>query len=161
MSIWSHELAESSFNVGVGVGGLKRKILVSSPCIDEIVVDQFEFSAIVGAEPGIIAEGTIVQFSIILRFAVCHSENDLRAAIVLNKDTEQMVVGQTSVEVTQLPSLTLSSESSERNYSNLDNIIQLTAVLGSVYAPQNGTCATLSGARKRKLVAGVTEVAIT
>jgi hypothetical protein len=68
-----------------------------------------------------------------------------------------MAVGYTSVEVAQLPSLTLSSE---RNFSNLviqDNIIQLTAVLGTVYTPQNSACSPLSGARKRILVARVTE----
>ena len=37
------------------------------------------------------------------------------------------------------------------------NIIQLTGVLGTGYTPQNGACAPLSGARKRILVAGVTE----
>ena len=56
---------------------------------------------------GIGTEGTIVQFSLILRFAVCHSENDLRAAIVPNKDTKLMAVGYIFVEVTQLPSFTL------------------------------------------------------
>ena len=91
-SIFSHELAESSSNVGVGVGGLERRILVSSPCIDEIV-DHLEFRAIIGAETSIVAEVTIVQFSIILRFAVCHSENDSRAVKVPNKDTELMAVG--------------------------------------------------------------------
>ena len=110
LSIWSHKLAESSSNIGVGVDGFERKILVSTSCIDEIAVGQPEFPAIIGAETGILAEGTIVQFSIILRFAVCHSENDLRAAIVPNNDIELMAIGYTSVKVTQLPSFTLSSE---------------------------------------------------
>ena len=109
LSIWSHELAKSSStgNGGVGFGRFERKVLVRSPCIFEIAVDQPEFSAIVGAEMGIGTEGTIVQFSWILRFAVCHSENDLRAAIVPNKDTKLMAVGYIFVEVTQLPSFTL------------------------------------------------------
>ena len=71
-----------------------------------------------------------------------------------------MAIGYTFVEVSQLPSLTLSSE---RNYSSLviqDNIIQLIGGLGTVYTPQNGTCAPLSGARKRILVAGITGVPI-
>ena len=87
-------------------------------------------------------------------------KNDLPAAIVPNVDSELMAVGYTSVEGTQLPSLTLSSE---KNYSDLvirDNIIQLTAVFGTVYTPQNGPCATLLSARKRILVAGVTVGAI-
>ena len=95
--------------------------------------------------------------SIIMRFAVHHGENDLRAGIVSHQGSEHMAIGYTFVEVSQLPSLTLSSE---RNYSKLviqDNIIQLTGGLGTVYTPQNGACAPLSGARKRILVAGVTE----
>ena len=148
-----------SSDIGVGVGGNER--IVSSSCIDEIAVDQPKFSAIVVAVTGIGAESTIVQLvSIILRFAVCHSENDLRAAIIPNDDIELMAIGYTFVEVTQLPSLTLSRE---RGYSNLimqDNFIRLTAVLATVNTPQNGTCASLSGARKRILVAGVSEGSI-
>ena len=37
---------------------------------------------------------------------------------------------------------------------------ELTAILGAVYTPQNGACAPLSGARERKLVAGVAEGSI-
>ena len=82
---------------------------------------------------------------------------DLRATKVFDDDTELMAIGYTSVKVIQLPLFTLSSE---RNYSNLviqDNTIQLTGGLGTVYTPQNGACASLKGARKRILVAGVTE----
>ena len=84
----------------------------------------------------------------IMHFAVQHIEN-LRAAIISEDDSEPMAIGYTVVKVIQLPLFTLSSE---RNYSNLviqDNIIQLTGGLGTVYTPQNGTCAPLSGARKR------------
>ena len=50
-----------------------------------------------------------------------------------------------------------------KEISNLviqDSIIHLTGVLGTVYTPQNGAFAPLKGARKRILVAGVSEVSI-
>ena len=93
LSIWSHELAKCSSNVGVGVGGNEQLTLVASPCIDVLAVAvQHELSAIVDARPRVLAEGTIVQFSIILRFAVCHSENDLRAGIVPHSDTKLFAI---------------------------------------------------------------------
>lgn len=67
---------------------------------------QLEFSAIVDAVLCICAEGTIVQFSIILHLAIRHSENDLREAIVTKPESEPVAVGYISVEGTQLPSLT-------------------------------------------------------
>ena len=71
LSIGSHKLGKGSSNARVGVGRNERT-LVRSLCIGEFAVQQKEFSAIVDAVPGIFAGGTIVQFSIILRFALCH-----------------------------------------------------------------------------------------
>ena len=94
-SIWSHERAESIWNISSGrdsVGGNVRKIPLRSPCIDVLAIRiQRELSAIVVANMRIHAEET-VQFSIILRFAARHSENDLRLSILAQTQSELLAV---------------------------------------------------------------------